>query len=751
MYSRISSSAAAGPIEPLITEVEEFDLRQALKTLWRRRRLVLAVIVIITGAMAAYVQFAAPQYQARLQILFDSNPAKSIDFEAALQGERADEASILGEIQVIQSRQLAQRVVAQLDLEADPEFNADLRPDDGLRTLIANISRLFSLWLPRLSEAEDAATPAAAAQRALMTQQAIVHAFLKRLSAEKIGRSPVINVSFESGSPSKAAQIVNTVAELYLVARLEDKFANARRSSKWLAERADKIRTEVEQAERTAAEYRKAHNLLEGERFTLLAEHVSQLNEKLTTAATQRAEAEANLAQVRRLVASSADVSSASQVLESSLYQKLREQEVQLERKEAELSDLGPRHPSSILIQTEKTQLKQNVDSEVRKVIRNLENNVNIAIRRETAIQNELNDAKNDLASANSASVELRSLERDAEANRLLLDRFMTAFTEQTAQQDAESQVPDARVISAAAIPTTPSFPMKALMIALAFLLSSVIGLLLAFAIEMIDAGYRSATQIENDLGLPVLSHVPQVKREGGKRAKLVGAVLDSPASAYAEAIRTISTRLMFACGDRSPRSVLFVSSEASEGKTTIAVSLARMQGRMGRKVILLDADFRHSRVSDMLSLSPSHGMLDLLNGTATVEDVVQEDSASGMAVITAGEYSSDYVNLMSREKLAPLLGFLETMYDLVVIDAPPVRALVDPQLLSSMVDATVLIVKWGHTSREVIRYTSKRINETGGNLAGIVFSQVDVKSLAQYHYGDAGYYTGKDRKYYTA
>jgi polysaccharide biosynthesis transport protein len=732
-------------------QVEEWDLGRTIKTIWRRKWIILATIAIITGGMVLYVETATPRYTASLQILFEGNQNKPIDFEAAIAGQPQDEASILGEIQVLKSRELAQRVIEALQLHNNPEFNPEMGRNGGSLDLTGKLAEVIREWLPRFKSATNDAAGLSLTeeQRTQMKQDAMIDIFLSQLSAEGIGRSRAIEVSFKSDNPITAAEVCNTLANLYLVSRLEDKFENARTASKWLAERADKLRAEVEQAERAALDYRRANNLLQGERVTFLAERLGELNTKLTDATMQRSEAEANLAQVRRL-ASGADLASASQVLDSALYQRLREQQVQLERKEAEASDLGASHPASILIRAEKATLSQNVDTEVRKVIRSLENKVEVARRREAAIEKEVRGAKDEMGGANSASVEVRSLERNVEANRLLLDKFMTAFTEQTAQQDANSQAPDARIISHAAIPIAPSFPMKILMITLAFVPSSLIGILLAFTAEMLDRGYRSATQVEHDLGLPVLSHIPQIKRGGEKREKLVATVLDNPASAYAEAIRSIYTRLMFAFAERQPKSLLFVSSEAGEGKTTIAVSVARMQARMGRKVILLDADFRHSRITNILGLPLSGGTLDLLNGSKTVEEVIQEDASSSMHVIAAGNYSVDYVDSLSQEQLLSLLRRLEALYDLVIIDAPPVCALIDAQVIATIADATVLVVRWGKTRKETVRYTADRLMTGGGNLVGVILSEVDVRKLAQYHYGDAGHYEGGSKKYYT-
>lgn len=754
-------------IQPIVEQVGDVDLRQALKTLWRQKWTILLTFVVITGGTVAFVNTATPRYTADVQILFESSGGKFIDLAAAVEGRPQDEASVLGEIQVIKSRDLAQRVIDSLNLAGDPEFNRKLQTKTALARFMDDLlgqrdERVVPGAGVSLPIKDDTATNEHAAAEATVAselspeeterieRERLVATFLDRLDVELVGRSRAIKVSFTSQSPITAAAVANNLADLYLTSRLEGKFDNARKASVWLADRAAKLRQQVEEAERAAESYRGKHNLLQGERGTMLVEQISDLNGKMTDASMQRSEAEANLAQVRRLAGSTVDVASAAQVLDSSLYQRLREQEVELERKEADLGqNLGSRHPAIIQLRAEKEKLQQNLQSEVAKIVRRLENQVEVTRRREAALAKDLNAMKQELAVANRAGVNLRTLERDAEANRLLLDKFMTAFMETTAQQDADSQLPDARIISSAAIPTGPSFPRKTLMVVLAFLASSLISVLLAFMREMVDAGYRSATQVEHDLGVPVLAHVPKVGKGTQKRGILLAQVADQPASAYSEAVRAIFTKLLLTSPDRTPKTLLFVSSEAGEGKTSLASAVAVILARAGRKVLLLDADIRRSPIAEALGSSSGQGLLDVLTGTATIDGTIMPGSAYGADLMLAGKFDKNYVDYLVPEKLEPLLRRLEGSYDLVVIDAPPVRILMDTQVLASIADATVLVVEWGKTRKEIVRYTTEQLLGAGAHIAGVVFSKVDVHKLSQYHYGDAGYYYGKDRKYY--
>jgi polysaccharide biosynthesis transport protein len=306
------------------------------------------------------------------------------------------------------------------------------------------------------------------------------------------------------------------------------------------------------------------------------------LSSKLTDATIARLAAEANLAQVRQLLRSADRVDTASQVLQSALVQRFREEELDLERREAQLNEqLGPRHPAMVQLQAEKKRFQQKVRAEINKIVNGLENEVEVARSREAALSHDQEALKRQMAQANEASVGLNSLQRDAEANRLLLEKFSTAFMETSAQEDVQSRLPDARIISPAPIPEKPSFPKKLLLLAIAFVGSTVTGVLLAFVVEYLDAGFRSAEQLEEATRLPVLAHVPRLTVTKLRGEDVVDYILRRPQSAFAEAVRSVYTRLLLLTPlERPPQVVLLVSAIADEGKTTIALALARQQAQ---------------------------------------------------------------------------------------------------------------------------------------------------------------------------
>ncbi len=726
------------------------DVKEFIEILVRRRWWVVGTIILFTSIMAAFIYLVTPRYTAQLTAVFEPRSREVFNVEATLAGLPQDEASLLNRVEIFRSRSLADRVVKNFQLQNDPEFNSSLKPLEGPYAWMSKAaSFLFDEGASRPRPA-DRANEAADS----IPHQRIVDGFLRRLEVQPIGRSRSVMVRFTAEDPVTAAKVANTLGEQFVVAHLEDKLENARRASNWLASHVERLREDVQKAEAKAETYRRQNNLLQGERATLVAQQISDLNAKLIDANITSRAAEANLAQARKLAAAN-DTSSAGPVLQSELIRKYREQEADLDRKEAELADqYGPRHPLMAQLRAEKSSLEKKISAEIARIVRGIESETEISRAREKALTSDLQRLKQELGGSNDASIGLRSLERDAEASRLLLQRFMAAFMETSATEDVQSVTPDVRIVSPAAIPEKPSFPRKTIMILGALLSGCVFGVALAFGIEALDATYRSAEQVEADTKLTVLAHLPKVPSWRLRGESLVDSVLTRPKSAYAECVRSLGTRLLLSAPQGTLKSIVFVSAQSGEGKTTTAVSFARIQATAGRKVVIVDADSRRSRICKILKLDKTFGLTDLLMATgslnqAELQEAIQVDSQSGVHVINAGSYSVGGAQLFASAKFEVLLGLLERTYDLIVINSPPVAALSDALVLSRKVDATVVVIAWGATRRRAAKYTIQQLSGYANNVAGVVLSKVDVKQQARYSYGDSVYYTGKAKAYY--
>ena len=733
-----------------LSDFVEINLAEALRILLRWKWLILATVVILTGLTVWVTLMLTPKYTATAEIVFESEPMNIVDIDKVFSGKPHDVASILSEVEILKSRNVAHKVVKKLELYTYPEFNSALREENFIESYISYIKNSLRHLVFMLFGKEKPEKVLTEEQRRQRESEFLVDAFLEHVSIFQQGESRVIGVSFESEDSELAAAAANTIVDVFLLERLEGRYDTVKRASNWLAERVQELRETVAESENAVEHYRKKHGLLQGTQYTLLAEEISALNAQLTDARIELTQAQADSSQARRLGASAAGFGSVNQVLDSRLIQDLRAQEAELERKEAELSqEYGPRHPLMINVYAEQKKLQQKIGAEVNKIYASLKNRADVAQRRVAAVSADLKKLKDQMARANSATIGLRMLEREAEANRILLEKFQTTMMETSAQEQLESLMPVARIISPATIPEDKSFPPRTLFVIFGFIGSVAISLVLVFVFEQLDPGFRSAEQVERALRVPVLASVPMVRGSLAKGHRLSNYILKNPNSAFAESIRSIYMRVLLASSGSPPRSILVVSSEPEEGKSSIALSLAQLRQRAGQKVVIIDADFRRSVLAKVMGLKEKPGLMDLLSGKIDFKAVLQIEPASGLHVIAAGDYVNFGSDLLASEAMELLLARLRETYDLVIVDSAPTLMLSDPQVLSRMADRTILVVRWGKTPRKVVNHTVNGLTDAGGQIAGIVLSMINPKKYAGYGYGDSYQYYGKAEKYY--
>ena len=718
---------------------EKVDIRALRDMLWRHRRVIAATVVTLTVLAVIIVFQIVPRYTASSSVMISPRQARVVDIESVVSGLPPDVETINSEIAIIQSRRLAHNVVDKLKLMEDEEFNGELAPKSPLT---AGFDWIMSLFPSSPSDLP----PEELAKR---QKEEVVTALLKQIETSQIARSRVISITATSTSPEKAARLANTFADLYLDSQLEAKYEATKRATEWLSQRLVELREKVQESERAVEKYREESGLIKGkDDATIASQQISELSTQLIVARAKRGEAESNLAQLENRIKTGRGLESAPEVLNSPLIQRLREQESSVQRKAAELSaEFGPKHPKMIAIRADLQDLRQKIQVEITKIVEGLRSEVRAARAREQAFAEQVQKLEGDISDLNKKDVQLRALEREAKANRSLLETFLTRFKETSVQEDA--QTADAQIISYAAVPTIASFPRKRVVVQVAFVASLLIGIFLAIVIERLDAGFRSMEQVEKLTGVPALGLVPVIHDEGSPDPTQY--VLDKPVSAYAESMRNLGVSLVLSNVDKPPKVILVTSSVPEEGKTTIALSLARLMARSGKKVVIVDCDLRRPNVHRTLGLKSSPGLVDFLGHRSEIGDVMVKDTPSGAHVIPAGEHAPNPSDLLASDQMAELLANLSKVYELVVLDCSPVLAVSDARVLARVVDKVVFVARWGKTRRESASLGIKQIKDAGGSVAGVLLSRVDVKKHADYGYGDSGYYHSKYASYYTS
>ncbi|MFQ5561835.1 MAG: GumC family protein, partial [Nitrospinota bacterium] len=514
---------------------------------------------------------------------------------------------------------------------------------------------------------------------------------LKNLEIEPIRKTRGIQISYTSKYPRKAALIVNTIAEQYIVEQLDAKFEATRKATKWLSERISVLKKKVEESEKAVEMYKKESGL--GSASGLPSQQVAEFSRQLMEVRSQRREAEASLGQMNLMADSPEGVGSMGKVLSSPLIQGLRVREVDLLRKISEFkTEYGERHPKMINLRTEIKDLRKKIKKEIDKIAFGIKNEVQVIIESEKSLEKDLDALKLEASEISRAEIRLRALEREAEADRVLFETFLKRFKE-TSTQDSIQQ-PDARVISRADIPSKPSFPNKKKTIGIAFAVSIFCGLFLISVLEFMDSGFRSTEQIETLTGISALGYIPQVDRKSPEDF-----ILQKPYSAYGESIRSLRTSLLLSNVDTPPKVILVTSGIPEEGKTTTALSLARLAAMSGQKTFALECDLRRPTFAkrlmekDLMAKISKKGLVELLAQEVPFSDVVHSDK-SGIDFICAGRSVASPTDLFSSKQMTELVSKLSREYDLIVFDTPPVLAVSDARILGALADKTIFVTR---------------------------------------------------------
>ena len=723
----------------------DIDILAIVRTLRKRLGVILGITIGLSALVMVGVFQMTPLYTGETLVLLDQQKTQVIDAESVMSGLGGDSATVDSQVEILRSRSIARRVVDQLNLVGDPEFNSDLRPVSVLSWVDPRV------WMASLvSTAVNSGLTDE--QREEATANRVVDAVVDSTNVSRRGLTYVLSLEFTSESPAKAAKIANLLADTYVVDQLEAKFDATKKANEWLSSRLSNLRQQVEASERAVEIYRKQNGLENVDGVTINDQQLSELNAQLILAKTNLAEKEAKYQRARQIIEKGGSIESVADVVQSTTISALRSKEADLARQQADLSSkYGPRHPSILNIDAQRQDIQHQIGREVRRIVGSIQNEAAIAQSRVDSLQKSLNDLKGTANENNQAFVQMRELQREADANKAVYESFLNRYKETSQQGDL--QTPDSRVISAATNPLLPSYPRKSLIGAVALVLSGMLGVGTALLLERLDNSLHTSQEVEETLGFAHLVSLPLVPDEKGPNGKKMAPqdyLLAKPLSAYSEAMRSLRSALALSNVDNPPKILLFTSALPNEGKTTSSVSFARAAAESGLRVILIDCDLRHPSIHKALGAgAPKAGLVEYLAGKASMEDVLVIDEKSGLSYIPVASGSANPPDVLVSQQMQRLLVDLRNGYDLIVLDSAPVLPVSDSRVLSRLADKTVFVVRWAETPKEAAQGGVRELKNFNADIAGIVLSAVDTTKQAKYGYGDGGYYYKRYSRYY--
>ncbi|MFW5989581.1 MAG: polysaccharide biosynthesis tyrosine autokinase, partial [Desulfosudaceae bacterium] len=423
-------------------------------------------------------------------------------------------------------------------------------------------------------------------------------------------------------------------------------------------------------------------------------------------------------------------------VTESETVRDLRRKVIEQEQEIKRLSkSIGDKHPRMIRAKEDLESLRQKMNLEIRGVIQSIKNKYEMAREKADSIEALLEENKQKASLMSDKLIQYEILKRDVDVNSLLYDRMLRRIKEFDVTDS--SQPIDVWVVEEATVPEYPlnKRPKRTLMLGL--VMSLMLGVGLAFFLEYLDNTVKTMEDAEARLGLPVLGMVPFLKDSDSPIEHIVR---DSPRSVIAENYKSLRTAVLLSSRDEDSRSLLISSMNPTTGKTVTAVNLAVTFAQSERRVLLLDADMRRPRIHNIFGMDNEKGLSSFLAGQS--EMFIQESPETPfLHVMTSGPVPPNPSELLISSRLESTLSVLQEKYDYVIIDSPPMMNVTDANLISRVVDQTLLVIRSGVSTYESLRRGEKMLATIKARTLGYIVNAVDNKKEGSYYYNQ--YYHG--------
>jgi len=679
---------------------------QLLGTLRRNWPLILCFGLLFGAAGYAYTVAAVPkQYTTAGTLSIDMERFAVPALQGALSGEAMPDPMPLvrSEVQILMSRSLLQKVADELNLIANPEFNASLRPVP----FTENLKRQFASALP-LSVAQplfdtgllpDVTQPALPIPQAVL-QDGVIGSLLHNLSIINDNRSLIILVQFTATDPKIAAAVVNSVIKNYMADKAQGRVSANTDANSELSRRVLEARNEIGALERKIADTREKYNLVQTRAGSVGQQQLEDLSSALTRASADRAQAVANQQRAGALARTGVASNDIAAVLGSSTISALRDKEAAADRHVAQLATtLGQDHPQYRAAQAELASLRGALAAEAQRVMASLGAQAEAARARETDLQRQLEIAQKSAGGLAAVQSELQQLERDAESRRNVLQTLLQGEA-QTAARKIGTEQSGVRIVSMAVPPAFPSSPKPKLAGLLGLMSGFAFGGLLSLARGRRDNGFTRPNEIKGATGLAPLAIIPRL----GGSASIAQRVVADPGGPEAEALRSLRTRLRFSGRGSVPRSVLFVSSVGAEGAAEITAAFARVAAIDGLRALLLEGDLREPSLARILGLPPSNGLIETLQGREHWQDQVQQDQQTSLDHLLTANAQPAANQLLDSMQLQNLIAEARDEYNLVVMNSQPIGNATQTMVLANIIDTVVLVVGAKRAKRIEVR-----------------------------------------------
>ena len=752
---------------------ENSELDYLLAAARRQFRVVVASSILAIIAGLGYIATTLPLYTASSVVLIDNRRLRAVQDSYDIAPGGLEQASALdSQVELLKSERIGLAVVDKLQLNRDQDF---LRPEESRTSRI--------LGLLGIANSNDAATADKSAAPP-PTEDSVEQGRLAALGlvrgnvdVKRVQRTLVLEISYRSSDPSKAAVIANAYADAYLVDQLDAKYEATRRASSWLLDRMAELKQQVMTSDLAIQKFKADNDLVAAGGKLLNEQQLGEVNSALVTSRAETAKAEARYARIKAIIDSRQTDAVVTEAIGNAAIEQLRSKFLVAAKRESELSTrLGPTHGAVASLRAEMREYERLMFDELGRISESYLSELVIAQAREKSLRGSMQGLVGINASANETAVALRELEREAETFRTLYQSFLQRYQEAVQQQSFP--ITEARIITSARPPGAPSHPRKTTILALSLLLGAGVGVCFGALRELRDRTFRTEEQAREELPVEFLGVLPLIAtRRGRGKAKapppaeaptdpqweagkrFLGQLppimrhgLDNPLSNFVETLRATKIAADLTMAGRSPRTIGIVSILPDEGKSTVAKNLGSLLANLGANTLLIDADLRNPGLTRDVAPQADAGLVQAVLDGTPLKNLLLYERDSKLAVLPAVlqrrlPHTADF---LTSPGMRSVLKQAEEDFEWILLDLPPIGPVVDVRAIASRIDAFVLVVEWGRTSRKLVRATLQAEPQLRDKCLGVIFNKVNLRKLKLYEaYGSKSYYSGEYKNYY--
>ncbi len=572
-----------------------------------------------------------------------------------------------------------------------------------------------------------------------------------RLAVKYPEQDRIMYVVVRDEDPQLATDIANNHITTYIEYTRNLLSTNTKSASGALQQEFELAEANLRKAEATLYQFQKDNDLLAvslEDRQNLVSANITSFTQRMNEARAKKIEIGSKLDRMRKAAAAATSLldspilmmgeSSSFDALRAQYYSE-RNQFLQIEK------EVGPKHPDFQRQKAKVDDLRAALESEALRIIGGVEETYKAAVATESALGQEVNQFTKDAFELGPKIVAYNERQREKKSieDRYNILRNRLSTSELTERMNTSTETSYAKRLDPALKPTTPVSPSIRTNAMIAGGLAFFVACGLLFLMVFMDRSIKSTADAQQAAGAPVLGVIPVVNSEdlprNDERARDLY-VHEHPASSVAECCRSLRTSVLFSGADRKLKTIVVSSSNPREGKTMSVIYLGTTMAQSGKRVLLIDTDMRRPRLHASTGVPRNTGLSNLILGDHDYEEVIKTTDIPNLWVLPCGPTPPNPAELLMTKRFEAVLAELETRFDLIILDSPPLQPVTDAVVLAREVDGVILVVRAGKTQREEIKRSAKQLRSVGGSIIGVILNEFDASSRGGYYYNYYGY-----------